>query len=230
MKKVLLIIPAYNEEKNLQSLIDRIRSTSDDYDVAIINDCSKDNTSSKCRENNITVIDLPVNLGIGGAVQTGYKYAYYNNYDIAVQVDGDGQHDPKYIKDVVKGVNEGNNFCIGSRFIDKEGFQSTFMRRIGIKYFTMIIKLVTGLKITDPTSGFRACDRNVMRYFVEYYPQDYPEPETLVLLRKQNYKIKEVPVIMNERIGGKSSINKLKSIYYMIKVTMAILISAINVD
>jgi glycosyltransferase involved in cell wall biosynthesis len=230
LSKVLIIIPAYNEEKNLGKLIDKIKSTSYDYDIVVINDCSKDRTSEKCRENNITVIDLPANLGIGGAVQTGYKYAYYNNYDIAVQVDGDGQHNPKYIKNIVEEVEKGNNFCIGSRFIDKEGFQSTFMRRIGIKYFTMIIRLITGFNITDPTSGFRACDRSVIKYFVEYYPQDYPEPETLVLLSKNKYKIKEVPVVMDERNSGKSSIGRLKSIYYMIKVTMAVLISGANIN
>ncbi|WP_026884426.1 glycosyltransferase family 2 protein [Clostridium akagii] len=230
MSKVLVIIPAYNEEKNLEKLIDKIRLTNHNYDILVVNDCSKDNTSVKCREKNVMVIDLPVNLGIGGAVQTGYKYAYYNHYDIAVQVDGDGQHNPEYIKDIVEEVKNGNNFCIGSRFIDKEGFQSTFMRRVGIKYFTMLIKIVTGFNITDPTSGFRACDRNIIKYFVEYYPQDYPEPETLVLLRKKKYKIKEVAVVMNERDGGKSSISSFKSIYYMIKVTMAILISTANID
>lgn len=225
MSKVLIIIPAYNEDKNLEKLFGEIINVNNDYDIIVINDCSRDNTSQKCRENNIAVIDLPVNLGIGGAVQTGYKYAYYNGYDIAVQVDGDGQHNPKYIKDIVSEIEKGVDLCIGSRFIQYKGFQSTFMRRIGIKYFISLIKLFTGFNITDPTSGFRACNRNVIKNFVDYYPYDYPEPETLVLLRKMNYKIKEVPVIMNERAEGRSSINKLKSIYYMIKVTVAILVS-----
>lgn len=225
MKKVLIIIPAYNEESNLQRLLNNIKKLNKNYDILVINDCSKDNTSKICRENNVKVIDLPINLGIGGAVQTGYKYAYYNNYDITIQVDGDGQHNPEFIEALIAEINIGSNFCIGSRFINNQGFQSTLIRRVGIKYFTSLIKLLTGFKITDPTSGFRACDKEVIKYFYEYYPQDYPEPETLVLLKKKHFKITEVPVIMNERMGGTSSISNIKSVYYMIKVTLAILIS-----
>lgn len=226
-KRVLIIIPAYNEEKNLQQLFDKLKKLK--YDILVVNDFSKDDTSKICKENGISVIDLPVNLGIGGGVQTGYKYAYYNKYDIAIQVDGDGQHDPKYIENLVSNIENGSDFCIGSRFIDKKGFQSTLIRRIGIGYFTKLIKILTGFNITDPTSGFRACNREILKYFVEYYPQDYPEPETLVLLNVKKFKITEIPVIMNERKGGKSSITPFKSIYYMIKVTIAILIASLSV-
>ncbi|WP_040213618.1 glycosyltransferase family 2 protein [Clostridium polynesiense] len=228
MEKVLLIIPAYNESKNIPRLIESINALNEGYDILVVNDCSTDNTKNVCRELGVNTINLPANLGIGGAMQTGYKYAYYNNYDIAVQVDGDGQHNPIYIKDVIREVKSGYNMCIGSRFINKEGFQSTLMRRVGITYFNYLIKMLTGISITDPTSGFRAADKTTINLFRKYYPVDYPEPETVVLLKKNGLKIKEIPVIMNERLEGKSSIDSFKSIYYMIKVSVAILITAMS--
>lgn len=230
IQKILIILPAFNEEKNLKLIIQAIINANNNYDIIVINDCSKDNTSNLCRELGINVIDLPVNLGIGGAVQTGYKYAYNNGYDIAVQVDGDGQHNADNIQDLIYQINNNYDFCIGSRYINNEGFQSTLMRRIGIVYFSKLIKTVTGFVVTDPTSGFRACNKEVIKFFCNYYPQDYPEPETLVLLKKKQYRICEVPVIMNQRKEGKSSIFGLKSIYYMIKVTIAILISSFTIN
>ncbi len=224
----MLIIPAYNESKNIPRLIESINALNEGYDILVVNDCSTDNTKNVCRELGVNTINLPANLGIGGAMQTGYKYAYYNNYDIAVQVDGDGQHNPIYIKDVIREVKSGYNMCIGSRFINKEGFQSTLMRRVGITYFNYLIKMLTGISITDPTSGFRAADKTTINLFRKYYPVDYPEPETVVLLKKNGLKIKEIPVIMNERLEGKSSIDSFKSIYYMIKVSVAILITAMS--
>ena len=226
--KNLIIIPAYNEEKNLNSLISKIKKQVSDFDVLIVNDCSTDNTKFLRFDSGVFRIDLPYNLGIGGAVQTGYKFAYYYNYDIAIQVDGDGQHDVTYIKALVEEINKGYDMCIGSRFINKTGFQSTFMRRIGINYFSKIISLICKQKITDPTSGFRACNRKVIKMFALKYPDDYPEPETIICVNKKKLKIKEVPVIMNERKNGTSSINFLKSIYYMIKVSIAICLAAIS--
>lgn len=226
--KALAIIPAYNEEKNLNALVDNILTQCDFCDILIINDCSTDSTSLMTFHPKVKKIDLPCNLGIGGAVQTGYKYSYLNNYDIAIQVDGDGQHNPKYLKGLIEEVIKGSNMALGSRFIEKSGFQSTFTRRIGIRYFTNLIYLVTGKKVTDPTSGFRACDRKVIELFAKRYPVDYPEPETIVRLFKSNLTVKEIPVEMNERANGVSSISSLKSIYYMIKVTMAILIASIS--
>lgn len=226
--KTLIIIPAYNEEKNIGKLIKMINKQKTNVDILVVNDSSKDNTVKVCLENGINVVDLPVNLGIGGAVQTGYKYAFYNNYDVAIQVDGDGQHNPVYIKQLVDKIEKGADMAMGSRFIEKEGFQSTFMRRVGIKYFTGLIKILTGYTITDPTSGFRACNSKLIKYFSQNYPQDYPEPETLLILAKNKYKIEEIPVVMNEREEGTSSITLFKSVYYMIKVTLAILIAAIS--
>ena len=170
-----------------------------------------------------------MNLGIGGAVQTGYLYAARNGYDIAVQVDGDGQHDPKFLSKMAEFIEaEHADMVIGSRFINREGFQSSGARRVGIKYFTMLIKLLTGAKITDPTSGLRMVNREIIEFFAEEYPKDYPEPESVVAILRRKKKVLELPVIMRERSGGVSSISMKKSVYYMIKVSLAILIERIR--
>lgn len=228
MKK-LIIIPAYNESESIEKTINAIKKDAPDFDYIVVNDCSTDNTREILEKNNFNYLNLPVNLGIGGAVQTGYKYAYEYNYDIAVQVDGDGQHDPKFLEKMADTLEEtGVNMVIGSRFIENEGFQSTIARRIGIVYFTKLIKLCTGVKVTDPTSGLRMVGKDIIKLFAEQYPKDYPEPETAVTILRKGYKIKEIPVIMKERQGGKSSINVKKSIYYMIKVSLAIVLETIR--
>lgn len=223
---MLLIIPAYNEESSLPFLIDKLNEGFDQYDFLIVNDNSTDNTIQIIQNKDVRYLDLPINLGIGGAVQTGYIYALRNGYDIAVQVDGDGQHNPEYIKDMIAMIKDGADMVIGSRFITKEGFQSSRMRRLGIHYLSFIIKLLTGVRVTDPTSGFRACNRKVIRLFSSNYPIDYPEPETIITVLKNRCSIKETAVVMNERMGGKSSIDFFKSIYYMIKVSLAIFIAS----
>ena len=168
-------------------------------------------------------------LEIRCAVQTGYLYAARNGYDIAVQVDGDGQHDPQFLSKMADYMEaEHADMVIGSRFIDKEGFQSLGARRVGIKYFTMLIKLLTGTKITDPTSGLRMVNREIIEFFAEEYPKDYPEPESVVAILRRKKKVLEIPVIMRERSGGVSSISMKKSVYYMIKVSLAILIERIR--
>jgi glycosyltransferase involved in cell wall biosynthesis len=225
--KVLIIIPAYNEEKNLPRLFIKLKEECPDFDIVVVNDCSKDRTLEVCQEYGVDAIDLPVNLGIGAAVQAGYKYALYNNYGVAVQVDGDGQHDPKYIGLLVKELGKGYNLCIGSRFIEMEGFQSTAIRRAGIKFFSLLIYLLTGQVVKDPTSGFRACDSKTIKLFAGDYPRDYPEPETIVNVKKNNLSISEIPVLMGCRKEGKSSITGSKSAYYMIKVSLAIIIASL---
>ena len=221
--KKLVIIPAYNESASIISTVLDIKENAPDFDYVIINDRSKDNTYEICIENKMNVINLPLNLGIGGAVQTGYWYACEKNYDIAVQFDGDGQHDAKYLNEMVDYLIENDcDMVIGSRFITKEGFQSSSMRRLGIKYFTVLIKIMTGCKITDPTSGFRMCNRKVAEIFANSYPKDYPEPETTVGILRRKMKVSEIPVIMRARTEGVSSISPKKSIYYMFKVTLAI--------
>ncbi|HHJ5810305.1 TPA: glycosyltransferase family 2 protein, partial [Streptococcus pyogenes] len=221
----LIIIPAYNESSNIVNTIRTIESDAPDFDYIIIDDCSTDNTLAICQKQGFNVISLPINLGIGGAVQTGYRYAQRCGYDVAVQVDGDGQHNPCYLEKMVEVLVQSSvNMVIGSRFITKEGFQSSFARRIGIKYFTWLIALLTGKKITDATSGLRLIDRSLIERFANHYPDDYPEPETVVDVLVSHFKVKEIPVVMNERQGGVSSISLTKSVYYMIKVTLAILV------
>ena len=225
MKK-LVIIPAYNEEVNLEKTINDITENAPGFDYVIINDCSTDNTLEMCRHHGFHYLNLPVNLGIGGAVQTGYRYAFYHGYDLAVQFDGDGQHSAAHLEDMAKVLEKsGADMVIGSRFIEKEGFQSSGLRRVGIRYFTMLIRLLTGKTITDPTSGMRMVNRKLLEKFTNEYPKDYPEPESVVTILSENYKVKEVPVIMNEREEGVSSISLRNSVYYMIKVSFAILIA-----
>lgn len=225
MKK-LIIIPAFNEEGNLEKTIKDIKDNAPGFDYVIINDCSTDKTLEMCRRHGFSYLNLPVNLGIGGAVQTGYRYAYYHGYDIAVQFDGDGQHSASHLEDMVTTlIDTESDMVIGSRFIEKEGFQSSGLRRIGIKYFTGLIKLLTGKKITDPTSGMRMVNKKLLEKFTDEYPKDYPEPESVVTILSEKYKVTEIPVVMNEREEGVSSISLKKSVYYMIKVSFAILIA-----
>ena len=228
MKKII-IIPAYNEEENIERTVNAIQKSAQGFDYVIINDCSIDNTRKICEEKGFNIVNLPINLGIGGAVQTGYKYAYENGYDVAVQVDGDGQHDPEFLSTMAEYLIEHRvDMVIGSRFIEKKGFQSSITRRMGIKFFSGLIKVLTGKTITDPTSGLRMIGRNVMEIFSQDYPRDYPEPESIVAVLRKNMKIEEIPVVMLERQGGVSSISPKKSIYYMVKVTLAILIERIR--
>lgn len=223
--KVLIIIPAYNEENNILSCVNNLKREAPDVDYIIVNDCSKDKTRQICEDNNLNYLDLPVNLGIGGAVQAGYLYAFENGYDITIQMDGDGQHDPAYISDVIQPIIDGQaDMVIGSRFITKEGFQSSFMRRFGSKLISGILKLCGGIKVYDTTSGFRASSKELTQVFSKNYAQDYPEPEAILTATMSGFKVCEVPVKMKERQGGKSSINALKSINYMIKVPLSIVV------
>lgn len=227
--KSLIIIPAYNEEACIENTVRDIMKNAPDFDYIVINDCSRDRTQEICQNNHFNHINLPVNLGIGGAVQTGYKYAVAHDYDFAVQVDGDGQHDPRFLQQMLDVMKEKQlDMLIGSRFIDKKGFQSSSLRRTGIRYFTWLIHLLTGQTITDPTSGLRMINRDIIQIFAKDYPRDYPEPESIVAILKRKKKVQEIPVIMRARAGGVSSISPLNSIYYMIKVTIAILIERIR--
>lgn len=231
--RVLVIIPAYNEEKSILSTVKSLNKANlkdDTLDYIIINDGSSDKTKDVCLKKSLNVINLSVNLGIGGAVQTGYKYALAHDYDIAIQFDGDGQHDATYIKTLVNEIKNGADIAIGSRYVaDLSEFKSTFIRRIGIKFLSMLIKLCTGKRIYDPTSGFRATNKDIIRIFAQDYPIDYPEPDTIVTIIKKGYKVSEVAVKMKERVSGKSSLSDpLKAIFYMIKVSIAIIISSMT--
>ena len=230
--KVLIIIPAYNEELNIENTVNKIinynKKSKNIIDYVVINDGSTDNTYQVCKDNNYNVINLIHNLGIGGAVQTGYKYAYQNDYDIAIQFDGDGQHDENYIDGLVKKIEEGNDLVIGSRFVaELSKFKSTGTRRLGIRILSFLIKICTGKKIYDPTSGFRAANKEVIKLFASSYPTEYPEPESTTFLIRKKLKVSEIPVEMHERKHGKSSIKPLKSIYYMFSVSISIIITSI---
>lgn len=222
--KILFIIPAYNEE---ESILHTVRSVSQvGYDYVVVNDGSTDKTLDICLKNNINTLNLIENLGIGGAVQAGHKYAWQNNYDIDIQFDGDGQHDITCVPALIKLIERGADLAIGSRFLEQtNGFQSTTLRRAGITWLSFLIKLFGKEKITDPTSGFRACNRATIKLFCNDYPTDYPEPESIALALKQGLTVKETSVTMKERQGGTSSIKPLSSIYYMIKVSLAIIIA-----
>ncbi len=231
--KVLIIVPAYNEELNIVNTINKIikhsKKSNNNIDYIVINDGSTDKTKQICKDHKYNTINLIQNLGIGGAVQTGYKYALNNNYDVAIQFDGDGQHDENYIDNLVTEIKDGYDFVIGSRFISNlSKFKSSSTRRIGIKIISFLIKICTGKKIYDPTSGFRAANKEVIKIFANHYSIEYPEPESTTELIKKGYKVKEIPVEMHEREFGSSSIKPLKSIYYMFSVCISIIISSIS--
>ena len=227
--KVLIIIPAFNEEENIEKVVTNIQKTFPEYDYLIVNDGSMDLTGEICEQKGYSLLNLPINLGIGGAVQAGYLYAKKSHYDIAIQIDGDGQHNIIYAEEMVKLLSDGQaDVVIGSRFLEKEGFQSSGARRMGIKVLSFLIKVCTGSKIYDVTSGFRAVNRTYINIYCQDYSNDYPEPEAIVTAGMYGAIIKEIPVVMNERQGGESSIKFWNSIYYMIKVTLAIIIRRIS--
>lgn len=228
MTKILIIVPCYNEGDTLPLLLEHLLMLKlpDNYktEIAVVNDCSKDDTRFVAELYPIVVLDLQVNLGIGGAVQTGFLYAKRNNFDLAVQIDGDGQHPPHELIKLINAYEETRaNIVIGSRFLSVGGFKSSFMRRVGIRYFHWLNKLLTGESVYDSTSGFRIFDRAAIALAAEKYPDEFPEPASLVLFSRAGLSIKEVPVEMRERLAGKSSIRNFVSLYYCIKVTISML-------
>lgn len=227
--KTLIIIPAYNEEASIETVIQQLLVDCSDVDYIVINDCSKDNTLNVLNQCKASYVNLPLNLGIGGGVQTGYKYALQNGYDIAVQIDGDGQHDTSYLKKILEPIEKGEaDIVIGSRFIDKQGFQSSGMRRAGIRFLSSLIKLCCGIRVQDVTSGFRAVNRRFIELYARDYPVDYPEPEAIVQAAMKGARIFEIPVVMKERESGSSSISSWNSVYYMIKVSLAIILCRLS--
>lgn len=223
-KKLLIIIPCYNEQDNVSVLFEQLqalRIENCQITPLFINDCSSDNTLNNLEKIGATFLDNPINLGIGGTVQLGFMYAFENNFDFAIQMDGDGQHPPSELhKIILPLVNNEADVIIGSRYIDKEGFQSSALRRFGIDFFSKLNKLLVGISIKDSTSGYRAYNRKAISELINYYPDEYPEPEAIVYLTHKKLKIKEVSVLMQERLAGVSSIRKFTSIYYMIKVSL----------
>lgn len=219
--KVLVIIPAYNEEENILRVVRQLEAANTGCDYVVINDCSKDNTPKILDENKINHIDLPVNLGLTGAVQTGYKYAYENNYDAAIQFDGDGQHLPEYIPALVKEIENGYDIVIGSRFVDEKKHMSA--RMLGSRLITAMIKLTTGQKINDPTSGMRIINRKLIKDYA-YELNRKPEPDTLAYQMKKGFRVKEIQVKMEDRVAGTSIYAGIgSSIQYMLRVLITII-------
>lgn len=225
-KRILAIVPAYNEESSIGDVVTQIEAAGLGLDVLVVNDGSTDRTASAARSVGAPVADLPFNLGIGGAVQTGYRYALANDYDYAIQIDGDGQHDPAEAAQLIERILQEPKvgMVYGTRFSTAAGFRSTSLRRIGIKLFALTLSLVTGQRVTDPTSGFRLCDRDAIKLFAGNYATDYPEVEAIMLMHQHRLRSAEVPVQMRERSGGRSSITLLRSSYYMLKVLLAVLV------
>ena len=223
--KTLVIIPCYNEEESIERVIERLQVTAPFADYLIVNDASTDGSVNILKSQEFRHINLPVNLGIGGGVQSGYLYAHEHGYDITVQMDGDGQHSPVYLEAVIAPVLNGElDMCIGSRFIEKEGFQSSLLRRFGIQILSVLIHILCGKKVKDVTSGYRACNKELTAFFAEHYAQDFPEPEAIISSVLNGFIVGEVPVKMEERQGGVSSINSVIGAYYMIKVSLSLLV------
>ncbi len=229
MNRNLAIVPAHNEEEAIGSTIGSIQRWAPDFDVLVIDDGSTDRTGEVAAGAGAKVLRLPFNLGIGGGMQAGYVYAKENGYEVAVQVDGDGQHDPRQIKDLLACLeaNPGLNMVTGSRFLDPEGegFRSSAARRVGIRIFARVLSAITGQKVTDPTSGFRLTDRRGIELFANDYPIDYPEVEAIVLMHTHRLRSCEVPVVMGPRLTGESAISHAGSVYYMVKVLLAVFVA-----
>lgn len=228
--KTLVIVPTYNEEENIADVIADLRSVSFPHDVIVVDDGSLDRTVGITRKYNVPILELPFNLGIGGAMQAGYRYAYENGYDIAIQFDGDGQHRADQIEALLSGFKSLNTDLVtGSRFLEGDHYSQGAARMIGGKILASVLSFLTGWKITDPTSGFRAAGPDAIRFFAEQYPDDYPEPEVILLLHKGGYKCDEVPALMSQRTGGQSSITPIRSVYYMVKVLLALMVDLVRV-
>ena len=227
--KTLVIIPAYNEESSLSGVIEDLRRNCPAADIIVVDDGSSDGTSDVAKRLSVPLLRLPFNLGIGGAMQTGYRHADRHGYDVAIQFDGDGQHLATEIGSLLRPLEEGTtDIAVGSRFLDENGYRAPLLRRLGILVFSTVLSSILGMRVTDTTSGFRAANRRVIRFFAEAYPEDYPEVESLVLLHRSGCRIAEVPIRMQERTGGRSSITPVRSVYYMVKVLLAVCIDLLK--
>jgi hypothetical protein len=222
----LAIVPAYNESESIADVVADLRANVPACDIVIVDDHSTDDTSARVRASGAGLLRLPFNLGIGGAVQTGFRYARRRGYRYAFQFDGDGQHPADHVPRLLAPLErDGADVVIGSRFLEGKGFQSTALRRVGIRVFEGLNRITSGCRITDTTSGFRAYNDRAISFLADNYPSDYPEVEAITLLARNGFRIVEVPVVMRDRQGGVSSIGTARSLYYMAKVTLAALIS-----
>lgn len=222
--RCLVIVPVFNESGSIRKVISRLRRALPTFDVLVIDDGSTDDTVRQV-PSGVPVLSLPFNLGIGGAMQTGYRYAALHGYDVAVQVDGDGQHRPSEVRRLVQRLASGDvDLVIGSRFLEPTHYKQTFVRRFGSLVLRWIIRVLVGVDMTDCTSGFRAANRKVILAFAHWYPEDYPEPEVVLLLRRVGFRIGELGVRMRHRRTGRSSIGLLQGLFYVMKVTVCLLL------
>jgi len=230
MPRTLVLIPAYNEGARIAEVIGRVRNVVPDYDILVVNDGSRDNTATVAASAGATVVSHPFNMGYGVAIQTGYKYAHANGYDFLTQIDGDGQHDPAYIPQLLKPVVSGeSDFAIGSRFLEVESYDPSLARRIGMAFFRKIVSLVTGTRITDSTSGYQAFNKDVIRFFTtEVFPCDYPDADMLITLHLAGFRIRELPVRMYANVEGKSMHSGLKPLYYIFKMVLSIFVTLLR--
>jgi glycosyltransferase involved in cell wall biosynthesis len=227
--KRIAIIPAFNEQDAIGTVIDEVTAFDSGVDVLVIDDASHDDTAGRAERHGARVVRLPYNLGIGGAVQTGFRYARNHGYELAIRVDGDGQHDPSELGPLLETVIGGRaDICVGSRFVGGDGYRSSAVRRVGIRVLARTVSLLTGQRVTDTTSGFQVLNRKAIELFAEDYPHDYPEVEAAVMVHKHRLRLVELPVRMRERAAGRSSIRGARTVYYMAKVMLAILIGALR--
>ena len=220
------IVPGYNEEGSIGAVIDEIRAVDPEIEIVVVDDGSRDRTAEAAASRGARVLQLPFNLGIGGAVQTGYRFAHEHGFDLALRVDGDGQHDPAQFAVLAGPVLSGHaDIAVGSRFIGRKGYRSSRSRRLAIRVLAWTVTLIVGGRVTDPTSGFQVANRRAIALYAAYYPHDYPEVEATVLAAKAGLRRAEVPVEMRERSAGRSSIGAVRSVYYMVKVMLAVLVA-----
>jgi glycosyltransferase involved in cell wall biosynthesis len=226
--KCLILIPAFNESQSVGKLVRRLSRLLPGFDILVIDDGSTDDTVRQV-PHNTTVVSLPFNLGIGGAMQTGYRFAALNNYDIAIQVDGDGQHRPSEVRKLVDALQTtGADLIVGSRFLVQKTFVQSVTRMTGIRVLSTWIRILCGLKITDCTSGFRAVNRRVILAYAHWYPEDYPEPEVVLLLHRSKFRVIEIPARMRRRMYGKSSISLARGLFYVLKVSICLLLDMVR--
>lgn len=229
MSKICVIIPAYNESGSISSVIKEVKARKN-LDIVIVNDNSTDNTAKVAQKENVLILNLPCNLGIGGAVQTGLIYAKENGFKTAVQIDADGQHNPKYLPKLLKNLNDSIDMVIASRYVKKTKYKTPFFRRLGIIIFSKLIKATCNKKVYDATSGYRVFGKRAIDFFSKNYPQEFPEPRSIVSFLKNGYKIKEVAVEMRQRKAGKSSVTPFYSVYLMLSISIAILVQALKTN
>ncbi len=228
--RTVAVVPAYNESGAIGRVVDEIRSFDPTLEVVVVDDASTDETAAIAAAHGATVLRLPFNVGIGGAVQTGFRYALEQEYETAVRLDGDGQHDPRELPKLLAPLERGDaNLVIGSRFVDPGGsYRPPFARRVGIRVFARLVSLLGGQRVTDTTSGFMALDRVGITLFAEEFPHDYPEVEATLVALRSGLRLAQVQVEMRERETGSSSITFVGSVYYLVKVTLALLVASLR--